>query len=188
MDEIHEIISKPMPVDLKDLHIRYIPKVTPLHLWHDDMSLKNSPHVELMEIFNAHGCKWEIIKNSRYYAERKYRHEIGMKRWTTEKIYSHIKARYKIFKSIKKHGYDPKIDRANPIKVLRKPFWETRFNVFLPLLNGPEIWNGAGRASAAYVLGYKRIKAMWCADAHPHTKEKGKFASKLRDVEGVWAS
>lgn len=110
-----------------------------------------------------------------------------MKRWSDSKIKSHIKARYSIFKSIKKHGYDPKFDNSNPIQVLKQPFWKTRFGLDEPWLNGLEIWNGAGRCAAAYALGIDRLKVKMCTDRYPGTNDKGKFKDKLKSVKGVWS-
>ena len=184
--EVTPIIDKLVKMPLEKLHIRYIPAVTPIELWNYDMSLKNSPHVELMKIFSKHGLRWDKIYESRYYKERQHRFEIGMSRWHKRKISEHIIARYSIFKSIKKKGYDKNKDKINPVKVLKEPFWATRFNCREVWLNGYEIWNGAGRCAAAYVLGYSKLPVLLVKDPRPGTEDKGKFGSKLKDVRGVW--
>jgi hypothetical protein len=172
--------------ELAKLHVRYIPVVTPTELWHYDMSLKNSPHVELMKIFVKQGLAWDEICNSRYYREREHRGRIGIDKWTEKKIRYHIKERYGIFKSIQRHGIKEKLLKKDPIRVLEKPFWGTRFNLKASWYNGQEVWNGAGRCAAAYVLGCETIPVLWCKDKYPSTGKRGKFESKLRNVKGVW--
>jgi len=184
--EVRPIIEKLVKVNLSDLHVRYIPVVTPGNLWRNDMSLKNSPHVELMKIFNKHGLSWLHIYKSRYYRERQHRFNIGMPRWHKRKISEHIIDRYRIYKSIKKYGYDKNKDRANPIQVLKIPFWKSRFKLENKWLDGMEIWNGAGRCAAAYILGYKQLPVLLVKDGNPGSNDKGKFADKLKNVKGVW--
>ncbi|MCP3681769.1 MAG: hypothetical protein GY861_03675 [bacterium] len=180
-----EIIQKAWrEVKLSDLSVRYIPIVTPIELWSHDMSLTNSPHVELMRLFAEHGLDMEKVKDTRYYEERKRRHDIGMKKWTRTKLKEHIKKRYAIYKSIKKRGFREKL--GLPIRVLKKPFWTTRFGVNEEWMGGYELWNGSGRASALMALGEKKVRVMMCKDKHPGTKKKGKFKDKLRDVKGVF--
>ncbi len=179
-----EIINKKWKeVRLADLSVRYIPVVTPIDLWNHDMSLKNSPHVELMRLFKKHGLNWGKIEKTRYYKERQHRHIIGTKRWTRNYIYYHIEKRYKLFKGIKKKY---KSNKKFPIHVLKKPFWATRFGLKEDWLDGLELWNGAGRTSSLYVLGKKTVKVMMCKDKHPGTGKKGKFEKKLKGIKGVW--
>lgn len=183
-----EIIPvKLKPILLEKLHIRYIPFVTPIDMWNYDMSLINSPHVELCNIFATNKLDWKEIRKSRYYKERVRRWEIGMKRWTTEKIESHIVDRYKIFRSIKKHGFKKRLVNADPIYVLKEPFWRTRFGLNENFLGGYEIWNGAGRCAALHVLGVETINVLISKDANPGSCDKGTFASKLKGVKEVWA-
>ena len=186
MSEIKPISDKLVKVKLNELHVRYIPVVTPLDIWKKNMNLMFSPHLHLMENFEKYGFDLSRLKKTDYYEERKYRYSIGMKRWTEEKIREHLKDRYNIFISIKKYGYDKNKDKANPIKVLKTPFWKSRFNLELPWLGGMEIWNGAGRCSAALFLGYKELPVLMVRDTRPGTMNKGKFESKLRGVNGVW--
>jgi len=184
--EVLPIKAKLEKVALADLHVRYIPVVTPIKIWDYDMSLVNSPHVELMTIFRDHGYNADRLVASRYYAERLHRKRVGMERWHEAKIWMHIGARYKIFRNIQARGYHASFDMKNPIKILKEPFWKTRYRCDEPFLKGWEIWNGAGRCSAAYVLGYTYVKAQMCQDQKPGSKIKGKFNSKLQSVEGVW--
>lgn len=179
-----EIINKKwIEIELDKLHVRYIPVVTPIKLWNYDMSLANSPHVELMRIFDKHGLDMHRIKKTRYYKERRHRYKIGMKRWSENYVFYHIEKRYKLFKSIKKKY---KTDKKNPICVLKQPFWTTRFGLEEEWMGGYEIYNGAGRASSLYVLGKKTVKVMLCKDKYPGTCNKGKFEHKLINIKGVW--
>lgn len=171
---------------LSNLHVRYIPVVTPIELWKFDMSLITSPHVELMKIFAKYGLDWERIYKSDYYTERDHRFRIGMKKWTKAHIIDHIKRRYSIFKSMKKNGIVKKYLKADPVRVLENPFWQTRFGYIDHWLGGQEIWNGAGRCAAAFVLGYWKIPVLWCKDMYSSSRKKGKFASKLKNVKGVF--
>jgi len=155
-------------VKLDTLHIQYLPYIPYSKWWYglDLMALRTSPHVQMMEVFRDHGFDWNILKQCSYVAERKYRRTgLGRKRWTNAYIKERVRVRYKIFKSIKKRGF--KHQRECPVTVLEKPFWETRFGTKLPGIQGPEIQNGAGRCSAAYVLGYTHVPAVMVRDAHP---------------------
>lgn len=177
MSEVRNI--KLVNIELDRLNIRYIPVITP----YTDMRLTHSPHVELMQIFKEHGLEWSLIVDSRYYKERQLRFELGINKWTENKIRSHIKDRYEIYRRVTKYGLKRKLLNADPIRVLRKPFWNTRFGLDI---SGYEIWNGAGRCSASYVAGHNKIRVMICEDKRPGTGIKGKFADKLKGVEGVW--
>ena len=177
---------KKKKVRLADLHVRYIPVVTPIELWDHDMSLVNSPHVELMMTFLHHGYDKKKIKSSRYFAERRHRRKVGLTKWTDTKIWEHIHVRYEIFRSIRKRGFSTKICRRDPVKVLSQPFWMTRFGSDLPWLKGLEVWNGMGRCAAAYVLGVQAVTVQMCRDARPGSGNKGKFGNKLIRVKGVW--
>ena len=175
-------------IEVAKLHVRWIPVVTPLNIWNNDMSLPNSPHVELMELFKEYGFDWDRIKMTRYFAERKHRFEIGMHRWTKAYIKAHCMKRYKIFKSMAK-GFNKEKCKGDPIKVLRFPFWATRFQQYpgnVMSSHVMEIWNGAGRSSAAHVLGIKKLPCVICEDAKPGSGDKGKFRKKLKSIKGVW--
>ena len=174
-------------VEVAKLHVRWIPVVTPLNIWNNDMSLPNSPHVELMELFKEYGFDWDRIKMTRYFAERKHRFEIGMHRWTKAYIKAHCMKRYKVFKSMKK-GFDKAKCKGDPVKVLESPFWYSRFDRYHTqnIPDGYFVWNGMGRSSAAFVLGIKKIPVVICEDAKPGSGDRGKFSKKLKGIEGVW--
>ena len=168
MSEVKHI--KKVEMRLADLHVQHIPYVPYSRWWHglDMMALKTSPHVHLMECFRDNGFKWELIKQSCYVLERKYRRQLGRSGWTDDYIRQRCKVRYKIFKSIKKEGF--KHDKRKPVCVLQTPFIETRYGHKVPGVVGPEIWDGAGRCAAAYVLGYERIPVMLCEDKDPGSR------------------
>lgn len=166
MPEI-KLVKKAMFV-LEDLHYQYIPQLVNLDIWNNDMSLPNSPHVELARILLEHGKDWSKIKNTRFVADRRYRYEKGLKKWTKEYIKKHIfESRYGILKSIKKYGYKEILSGKIQIAVLRNPIYCTRTNDKTILTN--EIYHGGRRCSAAYVLGYKKLPGYWAKDAKPGT-------------------
>ena len=176
-------LKKWKEVRLADLSVRYIPVVTPIDLWNHDMSLKNSPHVELLRTIKKHGFDWGILKKTRYWKERKYRYDCGVKRWTSKHRKEHIKKRWAIYKSLKKKGFKKK---DSPVTVLKQPFWTTRFGLEEDWMGGLECYNGMGRCSSLYVLGKRSVKVMICKDKYPGSNKKGKFEHKLKDIQGVW--
>ena len=137
MDEI-KIVSKLTDIPLKKLHIQYIPVVTPMNIWNNDMFLKNSPHVELLRIIYKHGFKWERIMKSRFVQIRRHRYIMGLDKWTDKRIKEHIEQRWEIFKSLYKKGFIEKKSREKPVIVLKKPFWQTRFGFEADWLKGYE--------------------------------------------------
>ena len=173
------------------LHYQYIHGVTPIDLWDYDMSVPNSPHVELLRTIIKSGMDWEKLKKTRYVEERRLRFKLGMDRWTDEHIQEHIKVRWKIYRSMKKYGFKAEFYKTKhhsyPVRILGAPFWQSRFGFNAPWLHGPEIWDGGGRSAAAYVLGWDSIKAIKCVDVAPHSKQKGEFEKKLKNIQGVWS-
>ena len=98
-------------IPLKKLHLPFNPMAEPEKFYNgspDMMSLVDSPHHELMKIFKKHGLDWSKIKHTAYWKERKRRYELGLKQWEDEHLVWHVKQRYKIFKSLKKNGYQAK--------------------------------------------------------------------------------
>jgi len=176
-----EISSELVDIPVKKLSIRYIPVVTPIELWNNDMSLKNSPHVELLEnIEVCGGFLWELLSATRYWKEREHRYQIGFKDWDKKKIKTHIKRRWGIYRSLKKSGYRHKLRGDKPVIVLKKPFWKTRFGLEYDWLKGDELHDGGGMCSAAYYLGYETIPGYYAKDKYPGSKKKGVFEDKLR--------
>jgi len=170
---------------LSDLHIQYIPVVTPIKLWKNDMSLKNSPHVELMRIFKHCGNDWSRIQHTRYVQERRRRGEIGLN-WDEKRLKIHLSRRHNVLKSIRSKGFKKDMRGEKPVRILEKPIWKTRFNLEEPWLKGYEIWDGGGVCSALYALRYKTVKAIIVEDRYPGTGNKGRYEEKLKNVEGVW--
>jgi len=181
-----EIYSKLVDIPLVRLHVRYIPVVTPIELWRNDMSLKNSPHVSLLKQIRSYGIDWELLEETRYWKERKHRYDIGFKDWDKRKIKTHIKRRWGIYKSLKKSGYRHKLRGEKPVIVLKKPFWKTRFGLDKDWLDGYEISDGAGICTAAWVLGKTHIPGYYAKDRYPGSKKKGVFEHKLRFCEDRW--
>jgi len=189
-DEV-KVVSKLQNVAVADLHIQYVHNVTPIDLWGHDMTLATSPHVELLRLIRKHGLNWNILRDTRYVKERRTRYALGMKQWTDEYIKRHIKTRWNTYKSLEKHGFDPKRykkkdGRERPVLILGEPFWRTRFGYDAQWLSGPEIWDGGGRCSAAYVLGWTNVPAKMAVDRKPGTGDKGRFAEKLASIKGAW--
>ena len=177
MSEIKEVKKDMVPV--KGLHYRFIPVLTPEKFWNNDMSIENSQHVELMMVFKKYGLDWKKIYKTRYWKQRMYWYHVGMKQWTAKYAVERIVVRYRIFKSIKKNGFKNK-----PVNLLKTPIWASRFGH--KGLQGPEIYDGGGRCAAAYVLGIDKVPAIWCEDRAPGTGDKGKWAKKLKQVNGIW--
>ena len=178
MDEVKKI-GKVEKLPIMQLHVQYIPGLTVY--WSPAMGIVESPHVDLMKVLNTYGLDKKRIMETAYFAERQRRRKLGMARWTDKYILDHhIPKRYAILKSIKKRGYD----KSQPILVLRKPFWGTRFGYKNKNIYGFEIWTGAGRASAMWALGETKIPVQWVVDKHPGTMKKGKFETKLPGL--VW--
>lgn len=178
--------SKRISIPIADIQCQYIPVLFPLELWNYDLRLKNSPHVELLRIISGYGFDWDKIMKSRYVQERRRRFIMGMERWTDDYIKEHVQRRWKIYKSLGKYGYRKKIEKDKPVVVLDKPFWRTRFGLKKKFLKGKECWDGFGRLSAAYLVGLKEYPIVMAKDRYPGSGKKGKFESKLKDVEGLW--
>ena len=172
-------------IKIKNLHVQYIPNHTPIELWNYDMSIANSPHVELLQLIKDFGFDWPKIFQSRYVKERQLRCKQGMEKWTNDYISKRVRRRWDIYLSLKQ-GFNEKLYKDQPVRVLKEPFWTTRFGYKKDWLKGFEIWDGAGRTSAAYVLGWPTIKGYYYEDTKPGSNDKGKFGEKLAKIKGVW--
>jgi len=163
-----------------DLCYQYLPGVTSMDIWNHDMSLPNSPQVEVARLLLEHGRDWSVIKKSRYVADRRYRKAAGMSKWTDSYIKQHIfESRYKILRSLKKHGYKKSLAVNQPIAVLREPLWVSRFEADYPWLHGLEIYHGGRRCAAAYVLGIEMLPGFWAEDRYAGSHKRGKYGLKL---------
>jgi hypothetical protein len=181
--------------DLQDfqldlLHYQYIPYVTPFQeIWRCDMSLSNSPHVELLRAIEEHGLNWKVLWQTRYVAERvRRRRVLKWRKWTDSYIRNHIKTRWNTYLSLKANGLDPRLYKDDsPVKILQVPLWQSRFGIVTPGIHGMEIFDGGGRCAAAYALGWKAIKAVPIVDRLPGTCERGYLGVKLRSIsKEVW--
>jgi len=181
-----KIVSRMQPIALAKLRIRYIPVLTPIEMWNFDLRLKNSPHVELIQLIMKYGFEWKMIMKTRYVRERRHRYVCGLDKWEDKHIKEHVIKRWKTYKSLQKYGYSKKKEKKKPVIVLQKPFWKSRFEVKEPWLKGLEIWNGAGRCAAACCMGWDFYPAVLAEDRYPKSHKKGKFKDKLINVEGVF--
>lgn len=143
---------------LADLHYQYLPKFTSNSIWHSDMSLPNSPQVEVLELWIKHGWNWNVLMESRLAEDRRYRRTKGYGKWNEKKIKVHIEHRIKIMKSIKKRGFVPSMSKSQPIAVLETPL-ASYLGARSDIAKAPEIYHGGRRCAAMYVLGFKTVIA-----------------------------
>lgn len=186
MAEIKSFI--PVSASVGNLHHRYLPKITPMYILgykEDPMHISRSPHVKLLRTLIKYGFNKRKLKQTKYFQERRHRYSLGMPKWTDSWIFEHIKVRWNIFKSLEKNGYDNKKAKAKPIIILQKPIIETRFQWDSGFLKGPEVYDGMGRSSSAYVLGWNRIPAMLAEDAHPGSMQFKKAYNKIKRYNNV---
>ena len=181
MSEIKYKSKKLDDIRLDRLHYQWLPAVTSMEIWDYDMGLPNSPQVECARLLLEHGKNWGKLKNCRFAEDRRFRYKAGLKKWTEEAIKEHILgSRYKILKSLRKHGFDKSLSKQQPISILMQPLWRTRFKYDEEWLEGWEIYHGGRRCASAYVLGWETIPGMWAEDKYPGTCLGGKFKRKLR--------
>jgi len=181
-----KIISKPRMVRLDKLHLQYLPICCPLWLYPgvDPMRVSRTHHVSLLKHIIKHGMDWKKLKRTKYVRERRHRYDIGMVKWLDSHVRWHIKNRWKIYRSLKERGWSKKKAKEKPIIVLRKPFIETRFNWESGFLKGYEVWDGFGRTSAAYVLGWKAIPVVFGEDMKPGACEFNRGYRKIKGKYG----
>ena len=176
-----KVISGIVDIPLDQLHLQYIPKITPLEMYpgSDPMLMLKSHHVRLLKKIIKYGLNKKVLKKTKYWQERRHRFNIGME-WSDSRVFEHIKRRWDTYCSLKKKGYNKKKGDRKPILILKEPFWHTRFNWESGFLHAPEIWDGAGRVSAAIVLGWKTISCRYCEDAKPGACEFDKGLNKIK--------
>jgi len=177
-----EIVSRTVDIPLKNLHHQYKPKITPMELYpgEDPMHVKKSHHVSLLKLIKKVGLDFKKLKDHPYVQERRHRYNIGMTAWTDSHLMEHIKRRWATYLSLKKKGYNRKLGKKKPVIVLSKPIWETRMNWVSGFLNGPEVWDGMGRVSAAICLGWDTIPGQYAIDAKPGSMDIEKFIGKIK--------
>ena len=180
MSEIRYITKKQEIINLDKLNYQFVPEFTNMELWNYDMSLPHSPQVECAKLLLKHGKNWSKLKDCRFAQDRRHRYKCGMTKWTEKAIKEHILgSRYDILMSIKKRGFDEKLNKKQPIAILISPFWTTRFNYTADWLTGPEIYHGGRRCAAMYALGYKKVSVLWVKDKYPGSNKGGKFETKV---------
>lgn len=175
-------ITKTTTIPIEKLHLRYVPHVEPLHLYNNDMRLKNSPHVEMLYLIAIHGFNWDKLKNSRYVQILKHKHIMGINGYGTGEILNTLNNAWRTYISISRRGVR---DRKGVI-VLKTPFWVTRFGCKKEKIKGMEIWKGVWVCAAASFLGITKVKGRMAKDAYPGSKIKGDFEEMYKDVEGVF--
>ena len=180
MSEIRYTSKKLEKISLVLLNYQFVPVFTSQDIWNYDMSLPNSPQVECAKLLLKYGKNWNKLKHCRFAEDRRHRYKLGMKKWTEKAIKEHILgSRYDILKSIKKHGFDKKKNSKQPIAVLSKPFWKTRFDYVAEWLDGYEIYHGGRRCAAMYALEYEKVPVFWVEDKKPGTSDGGKYENKV---------
>jgi hypothetical protein len=180
------ITSKLVNIPLDSLHLRYLPKITPLELYpgSDPMRFSKSHHVSILHAIQKHGLDFARLKTHPYVQERRHRYNIGMTSWTDSHVKKHLAHRWETFRSLKKRGYDAKLAKIAPVIVLDRPLWETRFAWDSGFLKGPEIYDGAGRCAAAIMLGWKTIPGYMAEDAKPGSRNPMKYFKKIKGKYG----
>jgi len=175
-------IGKVVKVDIMHLHLQYLPKVSPIWLYRGEgpYRIDRTHHVALLRHIIKHGLDWKKLKKLNYVKERRHRYDIGMRNWTDSHVREHIKRRWDTYRSLKKKGWSKRLSKVKPIIVLEKPFIETRYNWDSGFLKGLEIWDGMGRTSSAFVLGWKEIPVQFAVDAKPGACEFDKGFNKIK--------
>jgi len=181
MAEIRKI-GKITKVPILSLHLQYVPKISPIWLYpgEDPYRIDKTHHVGLLKHIIKHGMDWKKLKKLPYVKERRHRYDIGIVRWTDSHVREHIKRRWAIYQSLKKKGWKKKLSKVKPVIVLEKPFIETRYNWESGFLKGLEIWDGMGRVSAAFVLGWEKIPVQFAVDAKLGTCKYDKGFNKIK--------
>ena len=180
MSEVIYISKKFYNFKLSDLYYQFIPEFTNVNIWQNDMSLPNSPQAECAQLLLKHGRNWSKLKDCKFAQDRRHRYKLGMRKWTEKNIKEHILgSRYDILMSIKKYGFDKKKNKKQPVAVLMKPFWITRFNYVASWLKGPEIYHGGRRCAAMYALGYDQIRVLVMQDKYSGSGKPGGYGEKV---------
>jgi len=172
-------------IKVSTLYYQYIPMVQPEKWWngYDMMSIRTSPHVELLEIYREYGLDWKILQGCGYWKEREARRKVhGRTRWTDKWIRHHIGVRARIYKSMRDNGFNSSLCKEDPIIVLKEPFWKTRYDWKNDNITGPEIFDGGGRCAAAYVLGVEEVPVLIAEDASPGSKKCDAIERKFKEV------
>lgn len=151
----------------------------------DPMLLGKTHHVSLLRLLIKYGfpktkSEWKRVIAHPYFQERRHRYNIHMYRWTDSHVKEHIKHRWETFLSLKKKGFKAKKSGDRPVVLLKNPLFETRYNWDSGFLKAPECWDGMGRCSSAFVLGWKKIPVVFAEDAKPGACEFKKAFDKIK--------
>ena len=176
------VVTGLVDIELDKLYLRYLPKITPLELYPGSkpMRFKHSHHVDILKRIAKVGLDFKKLKDHPYIQERRHRYNIGMTAWTDSHVKAHLAHRWDTYQSLKRHGYKSKL-AVEPVIVLGKPLWETRFSWQSGFLFGPEIYDGAGRCAAAIMLGWETIPGYVAVDAKAGTCEMSKYMKKIKE-------
>ena len=181
MAEVRKI-GKVVKVPIKIIHLQYVPKISPIWLYpgEDPYRMERTHHVALLRHIIKYGLDWKKLKKLLYVKERRHRYDIGIRVWTDSKVREHIKRRWDTYRSLKKKGWSKKLSKVKPVILLKKPLFETRYSWESGFLKGPECYDGMGRSSAAFVLGWKEIPVQWAEDKHPGSCQFDKGFNKIK--------
>ena len=181
MAEVRKV-GKIVKIPIIRAHLQYLPKISPIWLYpgEDPYRIDKTHHVTLLRHIIKHGLDWKKLKKLTYVKERRHRYDIGIRVWTDSKVREHIKRRWDTYQSLKRKGWSKKLSKVKPICVLKKPFIETRYNWESGFLKGYEVFDGFGRSSAAFVLGWKEIPVQFVEDAKPGACEFRKGFDKIK--------
>lgn len=130
-----------------------------------DTKLLNSPHVELLKMYDAHKDKvfdMEFLKGLRYYMMHKGWRERGINasiRTDDWILKNKVRNFIKLYLSVKEKGYLYEGVNNNFISVLDRPLASKRYG-YKRDINGYELFDGGHRAACLHNLGYKKIKTL----------------------------
>ncbi len=139
-------------IPIKKLHAKFVPNETPLDIWNYDMSLKNSPHLELIFLISQYGFDWEKIFKSRFVKIQQHKYIMGFDGYGKDDIERIVKNQWEIYKSISLYGYRKKKWIKHPVMVSKKPIHKQK-----NILQGMEIQDGTARCAAIMMLGIQTI-------------------------------
>lgn len=178
--------SSIVDIPLKDLHVQYIPAVYHEKWWPEQtemMRLDTSPHVDILRTMIDKGKDWDLLFKHPYVKERQARKTVHRQQdWHDKRIKRHLTGFLRLYKSLKKRGYDQFEGNRKPVMILKKPLWETRMGIATHGIVGPEIYDGAHRCTCAYVLGWDTIRGCWGKDVAPGTKRVKKWEGKVHGL------
>lgn len=129
-----------------------------------DTSLLNSPHVELLRLYNLYKSEifnMEFLRTTRYYKMHRGWRERGINAsvrtddWILNKK---VKNFIRIYLNIKENGYSYEAKNKSFISILREPL--ARKYGYKREIDGYELFDGGHRAACLYILKYRHIKVL----------------------------